>query len=114
VAYAVTVTRDGPFVDGALVLGYGARKVHDASQGFVSDYDVDLVAFVVPGVIKARPILESHGWRVLERPLPVTLEEIENQVYAEKMRKSGCCGADEFLKVCALPPSLTLSLSRSL
>jgi len=101
VAYAVTVTRDGPFVDGALVLGYGARKVHDSKFGYPDDYDVDLVAFVVPSVVKARPILTAHGWRVLERKLPVELDEIENRVYAEKMRNSGCCGADEFLKLWA-------------
>lgn len=101
VAYAVTVTKDGKFVDGALVLGYAAKRVHDASKGFPSEYDVDLVAFVVPSVVHARPILKRHGWRVLERPLPVALNEIKNKAYAEKMRDSGCCGADEFLKLWA-------------
>jgi len=31
VAYAITVTKDGPFIDGALVLGYAAKRVHDIS-----------------------------------------------------------------------------------
>ena len=101
VAYAITVTKDGPFVDGAVVLGYAAKKFHDASKGFQSPYEADLVAFVVPGVVTARPILESHGWRILERGLPVELSDIKNKDYAEKMRNSGCCGADEFLKLWA-------------
>ena len=46
-------------------------------------------------------MLEAYGWRVLERRLPVELEEIENKDYADRMRDSGCCGADEFLKLWA-------------
>ena len=101
VAYAITVTRDGHFVDGALVLGFAAHKYHDARRGFPSKYDVDLVAFVAPNVVTSRPILEANGWRVLEKGLPVPLDEIENRDYAEKVANSGCCGADEFLKLWA-------------
>lgn len=101
IAYAITVTKDGPFLDGALVLGYSAKKVHDPSKGHVSNYDADLVAFVAPGVIKAKEILEAYGWRVLERRVPVEIDEIANKGYAEAMRNSGCCGADEFLKLWA-------------
>jgi hypothetical protein len=101
IAYAITVTKDGNFVDGALVLGYAARRIHDASKGFPSDYDAALVAFVTANVITSRPILEGFGWKILEKPLPVPLGEIENQEYANKMKDSGCCGADEFLKLWA-------------
>jgi hypothetical protein len=101
IAYAITVTKDGPFVDGATVLGYSARRIHSAKHGFPSKYDVELVAFVVPKVVTSRPILEKHGWRVIERGLPVPLEEIENKEYVTRMRNSGCCGADEFLKLWA-------------
>lgn len=88
-------------MDGALVLGYAAKKFHDINKGYQSIYNVDLVAFVVPSVVHARPILEKYGWKILERELPVKLDEIENQDYAQKMRDSGCCGADEFLKLWA-------------
>jgi hypothetical protein len=101
IAYAITVTKDGPFLDGALVLGHSAKKVHDPSKGYVSNYDADLVAFVAPGVVKAKEILEANGWRVLERRVPVEIDEIVNRKYAELMRNSGCCGADEFLKLWA-------------
>ena len=60
IAYAITVTRDGHFVDGALVLGWSALKVHDASHGYDSIYDAELVAFVAPSVVTARPILQGE------------------------------------------------------
>jgi len=31
-------------------------------------------------------VLAAYGWKVLERTLPVPLEEIENQEYANSMR----------------------------
>ena len=101
IAYAITVTKDGPFVDGALVLGYAAKRVHDSRKGFDSPYEAELVAFVTENVVTSRPILEKFGWKIVEKPLPVALSEIENQEYAEKMKNSGCCGADEFLKLWA-------------
>ena len=55
----------------------------------------------ITNVITSRPILEKFGWKSVEKPLPVRLNEIENQEYAEKMKNSGCCGADEFLKLWA-------------
>jgi len=85
IAYAITVTKDGNFVDGALVLGYAATKFHDTAKGFLSEYDPELVAFVTKNVVTSRPILESFGWRILEKPLPVALEEIENKDYAERV-----------------------------
>jgi hypothetical protein len=46
-------------------------------------------------------VLAAYGWKVIEKKLPVELDEIENKEYANKMRDSGCCGADEFLKLWA-------------
>ena len=63
--------------------------------------EIELVAFVVPSVITSRAVLHRHGWRIIERRLPVEIDEIENKDYAESMRNSGCCGADEFLKLWA-------------
>lgn len=88
IAYAITVTKDGPFVDGAIVLGYAALKVHDAARGYPSKYDADLIAFVTPSVVAARPLLESHGWKILEKTIPVTLDEIENKHYVDKVSLS--------------------------
>lgn len=101
IAYAITVTKDGNFVDGALVLGHSAKRVHDIKYGFNSEYEAELVAFVVPSITKSRVILQAYGWKILEKKLPVEISEIENEEYATKMKNSGCCGADEFLKLWA-------------
>lgn len=125
IAYAITVTKDGPFLDGALVLGYGIKKIHahrgvspsdkasiydaiprapESQMGSdieYSKYDADLVAFVTPEIVVAKHILEEYGWKVLVKDLPVELDEIQNRNYAEKMKNSGCCGASEFLKLWA-------------
>jgi hypothetical protein len=101
VAIAITVTKDGPFVDGALVLGFAAQKFHSARFGHPSAYEIELVAFVTRSVRTTRTVLAQFGWKVLERELPVALAEIENKNYMESMRSSGCCGADEFLKLWA-------------
>lgn len=99
IAYAITVTKDGPFIDGALVLGYSALKIHDIRKGYNSTYEADLIAFIAPGVIRAKDILMKHGWIILDRNLPVELEEIENKAYAKVVKDSGCCGVSEFLKL---------------
>ncbi len=83
VAYAITVTKDGPFLDGALVLGYSIKKVHSEKN---SDFDADLVAFVLPEIVIAKEMLTKFGWKVLVKDLPVPLEEIENKEYVEKVR----------------------------
>lgn len=81
IAYAITITKDGPFLDGALVLGYSALEAQKSS----SKYTADLVAFVTPEVVHARPVLESYGWKILERDLPVSLDEIESEEYVKKV-----------------------------
>ena len=81
IAYAITITKDGPFLDGALVLGYSAIK----AQSISNKYTADLIALVTPEVTHARPILQSHGWKIIERDLPVSLEEIESTDYVRKV-----------------------------
>lgn len=94
IAYAITITKDGSFLDGGLVLGYSIKKAHRNSP-----YAADLVAFVTSKVQAARPVLQKYGWTILEKDLPVPLDDIENEKYVNKMKDSGCCGADEFLKL---------------
>ena len=71
----------GPFLDGALVLGYSCLEAQKQS----TIYDAELVAFVTPGVVKAREVLAKHGWVIMEQDLPVKLEEITNPVYVKKV-----------------------------
>ena len=49
IAYCVTVSKDGNFMDGAAVLGWSVMRAHRFSE-----YDFQLVAIVHPSVTKAR------------------------------------------------------------
>merc|ERR1740115_250563 len=43
-------------------------------------------------------MLEQLGWRVLIKPMPLTLESIEGAL-KEKLMQTGCCGGNELLKL---------------
>jgi di/tricarboxylate transporter len=98
IAYAITITKDGPFLDGALVLGYSAQ----IAQRNSSKYSPELIAFVTPEVVKARVVLAKYGWKILEKNLPVELHEIQNKDYMDRVN------------LLCLSLSLSLSLSVSL
>ena len=94
IAFAISVTSDGPYVDGAAVLGYGIGKAMKQSI-----YDFDLVAIVHPDVKKARKPLEKSGWRIIERDVPLDIDDIKGDFLREKIRTNGCCGAHELIKL---------------
>ena len=100
IAYAISVTGDSPGwngIDGAAVLGHSAVRAHRNSS-----YDAALVAFVSPSVSQTgRHKLEKVGFRVLEKKLPVEVEEIQGKLLREKISSNGCCGAWELLKLYA-------------
>ncbi|CAM9972615.1 unnamed protein product, partial [Hapterophycus canaliculatus] len=65
-----------------------------------SRYRCDTVAFALPSVgEEGLQHLESMGWSVIEKDLPVAVEDIENDFYRNHVVKSGCCGANEFIKL---------------
>ena len=88
IAYAITVTKDGAFLDGALVLGYGIMKTHqhsankqywdqlnrdevyknhDTQKHYIptmSKYEADLIAFVTPEIVHAKHILGKQNYPV--------------------------------------------------
>ena len=96
VAWAVTITKDGPFLDGAAVLGHAIRLAHAQSP-----FRTELVAIVHPEVVVARKGLELLGWRVLERDVPVKVEDIKGEYLRKHIRNNGCCGERELLKLWA-------------
>ena len=59
VAFAITITKDGFFQDGAAVLAYSIIKV---SQD--RNYEVSFIAFVHPNVTEARPLLRKIGFQL--------------------------------------------------
>lgn len=66
IAYAISITKDGAFQDGAAVLAF---SIFNNSRG--SDYDVSLIAFVHPNVTTSRPVLQRLGYHVIETPIPI-------------------------------------------
>ncbi|KAH8056118.1 hypothetical protein JL721_10083 [Aureococcus anophagefferens] len=80
------------------VLGHSAVRSHRNG----SRYDAALVAFVAPQVSEAgRSKLRRVGFRVLEKPLPVEVEDIEGDFLRSRISSNGCCGAWELLKLYA-------------
>lgn len=94
IAYAITMTKDGPFQDGAAVLAYSIMKISKSK-----DYDTSLVAFIHPEVITSRPILRKLGYHVIECPTPINTTAIKFDFLREKINKNGCCGAAELIKL---------------
>lgn len=93
-AYAITITKDGPFLDGAAILAYSIVQ----SSKF-SNYVNSLVAFVHPNVTKSREGLKKLGYHVIEVPIPINVSAIKFEFLREKINKNGCCGASELIKL---------------
>lgn len=94
IAYAITMTKDGSFQDGAAVLAYSIMKI---SKG--KEYDVSLIAFVHPDVHSSRGVLRKIGYHVIECPTPINTTAITFDFLREKINKNGCCGAAELIKL---------------
>ena len=66
IAFAITITKDGSFQDGAAVLAY---SLYNANM--TKSFDISLVAFVHPNVTTSRPILRQLGYHVIEAQTPI-------------------------------------------
>lgn len=93
-AYAITITKDGFFQDGAAVLVYSIMK-----YSWNASYDISFVAFVHPNVTTSRPGLQKLGFHVIEVPIPINATAIKFDFLREKINKNGCCGASELIKL---------------
>ena len=96
VAYAITITKDGFFQDGAAVLAYSIFSVSKHTE-----FDISLIAFVHPNVTTSRPLLRNLGFHVIEAPKPINVTAIDDKFtfLKEKMEKNGCCGSAELIKL---------------
>jgi hypothetical protein len=94
IAYAITITKDGMFLDGAAVLVYSIMK-HSSN----SKYDISFIAFVHPNVTTSRPGLKRLGFHVIEVPTPVNTSAIKFEFLRDHIDKNGCCGATELIKL---------------
>ena len=129
IAYAVSVTKDGSYIDGAAVLAHSVIRVHREGQ---SHFGVDLVAFVAPAVsvtgngkprlLETQSCRRSRTTRCLRLPrtrartpaptclpspdmsarrrdLPLAISEIKGDFLRSRIESNGCCGAWELLKL---------------
>ncbi|CAM9690354.1 unnamed protein product [Pylaiella littoralis] len=100
VAFAISITslelpRALPMLDSAEVLLHSIQAACKLSR-----YRCETVAFALPSVgPEGLRHLENMGWRVVEKDVPVALEEIEDESYRNRVVKTGCCGEKEFIKL---------------
>lgn len=95
VAFAITITKDGNFQDGAAVLAYSIHKAFEGEKNL----DLSLVAFVHPNVTTSRGPLTQLGYHVIEVPTPINVAAIKFEFLREHIDKNGCCGAAELIKI---------------
>eukprot|EP00904_Undaria_pinnatifida_P012645 jgi/Undpi1/8510/HiC_scaffold_25.g10977.m1 len=100
VAYAISLTslelpKALSVLDAAEVL---MRSIRNTCA--FSAYGCETVAFVLPSINEeGKRLVEGMGWRIIVKDLPVAVEDIENKMYREHVVNSGCCGANEFIKL---------------
>lgn len=92
IAVAITITKDGPYIDGAAVLAESVLMMK-------SMHDVEMVAIVHSEVQETRPALLRLGYKIREFELPINSSEIKGKSVRERIDKTGCCGAQELLKL---------------
>ena len=78
-------------MDGAAILAESVLRAR-------SQYEMEMVALVLPEVVSSRAPLQKLGYRIIERPKPVRNEEIRGPL-KDQIEKGGCCGSDELLKL---------------
>ena len=99
IAYAITITKDGSFQDGAAVLAYSIMKLYKENKKISSSYSISFIAFVHPMVIKARKQLKKIGYHVIEATTPINSTAIQYEWFREHIERNGCCGASELIKL---------------
>jgi hypothetical protein len=97
IAFAITITNYNKYIlDGAAVAGYSVIKSMKSSI-----YETELVAFVHSNVSNYIPTLIKLGYKVLKKDIPIDVNEIKRKYLRDTIKKSGCCGASELIKLYA-------------
>jgi hypothetical protein len=90
------VTDEATVVDGPAVLSHSIHQIHARSR-----YTYQLYAFVHPEALTCTSALESLGYQILVRDVPINVSEIQSPRYKEQVEEYGCCGSRELLKLWA-------------
>jgi hypothetical protein len=98
IGFAITITRDGKFLDGAAVLAYSIDKAfrHEKNK-----LEISLISFVHPNVTTSIPHLKRIGYHVIECETPIIPQNIKFKFLREHINRNGCCGAAELIKLYA-------------
>jgi hypothetical protein len=90
VASTVTGCTESPFQDGAAVLKYSLDR-HSAAYGN-GKYNYQSYILYHPNATQCVLPLRALGFTLLERSLPVQLDEIQGDDLRERIVTNGCCG----------------------
>lgn len=108
IAYAIsltgcpaTVDDQASLIDGAAILAHSIHLNSNQTPNPKSNYNYKLYAIVHPKAQSCASNLEPLGFTVLERDVPVAVEDIEGDSLREKVVNNGCCGEMEFIKLWA-------------
>eukprot|EP00903_Cladosiphon_okamuranus_P022060 g20287.t1 len=94
VAFAVTLTKEGNHLDGAVVLATSVDR-----SCATSEFLCDLVAFLHDDIgLETEGVLRRLGFRVMRPGLPLDLEDIEDKETRDRVKSGGCCGPAELMK----------------
>jgi hypothetical protein len=103
IPFVVSMTNCGedPFMEGAAVLKYSIHltSIHGNLGG---RYDYKMYAVYHPDAAECAKDLASLGFELIERPVPVKVEEIQGEFLRSRIDANGCCGAKELIKLEAL------------
>jgi hypothetical protein len=99
VAYAVSVTGCGsdPVTEGGAVLKHSIHRV--SSRAGKSKYDYQMFVIYHPSAEACAKPLEELGYRLLKRDVFLKVEEIQGDFLRERIRRNGCCGEKELIKL---------------
>ena len=103
IAYAISLTGcgDSALTDGGAVLKHSVHLSSALNPNSGSKYGYKMYAIVHPDATECSKELEDLGYELLIRDVPVAVEDIQGDYLRKNVKKNGCCGEKEFIKLWA-------------
>ena len=100
IGFFISITACGNplLIDGAAVLKHSIHlaSIHSDNGG---KYDYRAHAIYSPDTRDCVAPLAELGYHLVERPVPVKVEEIQGDFLRSRIESNGCCGSKELLKL---------------
>mmetsp|Transcript_56793 Transcript_56793/g.63614 ORF Transcript_56793/g.63614 Transcript_56793/m.63614 type:complete len:507 (+) Transcript_56793:119-1639(+) len=100
IGWAVSITGCGsdPITEGAAVLKHSIHlsSIYGNANG---RYNYKMYAIYHPDAIKCAKTLETLGYELVKRETPVAVKDIQGEYLKSKIKKNGCCGEKELVKL---------------